>query len=213
MLTDKPQSKTEKFATVEEILEAIEKLLPEEWVQLHAYAKNRARMMSLYGGAVEAHDLVQTAITALLIERRRWNPKKVTFIGVLMGAVKSIASNHKTKALASGYAFPESQLVSSDEEDQPESPIESRADARLTPDLQMVANEDEGDILRVVAELYDFFKDDAEACLVMDGWRDGLSGTEIMEILEIERKGYETIVRRIRRKSAGRGSKVNSHVN
>jgi hypothetical protein len=57
-LTDRPRSKSEKVATAEEVSEAIEKLLPEEWAKLYAYAQNRARMMSLYGAAVDGKDLV-----------------------------------------------------------------------------------------------------------------------------------------------------------
>lgn len=205
MLTDKPQSKAEKVATAEEITEAIEKLLPDEWAKLHAYARNRARMMALYGGAVDEFDLVQLAVTALLEDRRTWNSKKVTFVGLLMGTMRSIASNHKAKALTSGYFEPESQLASDDEEDQPDSLIERHPDTRRSPEQQIV-------LVGWIAAIYDFFKDDAEACLVMDGWRDGLSGTEIIDALEIDRKGYETIVKRIRRKSAGRWSKVSSHV-
>lgn len=212
MLTDKPQSKSEKVATVDEISEAIEKLLPEEWAKLYAYAENRARMMVLYGGALDAKDLVQSAITVLLEERRTWNLKKVTFVGVLMGAMKSMASNHKGKSLASGYSVPASQIISGDEDEESETPVALCPDSRLNPEQQILAAEDESDILGLVGELYDFFNDDAEACLVMDGWREGLSGTEIIETLEIERKAYETIAKRIRRKSTARWPKVSSHV-
>ncbi len=205
VLTDKPQSKTEKVATAEEISEAIEKLLPAEWAKLYAIARNRARMMALYGDAVDEFDLVQLAVTALLEGNRTWNAKKVSFVGLLMGAMRSIASNHKEKALTSGYAEPESQLALNAEEEEFISVTERHPDARLTPEQQLV-------LANWVAEVYDFFNDDSEACLVMDGWRDGLSGTDIIETLEIERKGYETIVKRIRRQSAARWSKVSSHV-
>jgi DNA-directed RNA polymerase specialized sigma24 family protein len=217
VLTDRPRSKSEKVATVDEISEAIEKLLPEEWAKLYGYAKNRARMMALYGGALDANDLVQSAITALLEERRTWNPKKVNFTGVLMGAMKSIASNHKEKSLASGYSVPESPIASGDEDDESETSVQLHPDSRLNPEQQMVAAENENDITGLVGELYDFFDDDAEARLVMDGWREDLSGTEIIQILEIDRleidrKGYETIAKRIRRKSTARWPKVSSHV-
>jgi hypothetical protein len=46
----------------------------------------------------------------------------------------------------------------------------------------------------------------------MDGWSEGLTGTEIIEALEIDRKGYETIAKRVRRKSTARWPKVTSHV-
>jgi hypothetical protein len=129
-----------------------------------------------------------------------------------MGAMKSIASNHKEKSLKSGYSVPESQLASGDEDDGAEMPVQLHPDSRLNPEQQMVSAEAEKEIMQLVGKLYDFFEDDAEACLVMDGWREGLSGTETIEVLEIDRKGYETIAKRIRRKSIARWPKVDSHV-
>lgn len=212
MLTDKPRSKSEKVATVDEISEAIEQLLPEEWAKLYAYAKNRARMMALYGDALDEKDLVQNAITALLEERRTWNPKKVTFLGVLMGAMKSIASNHKEKSLASGYSVPESQIASGDEDDESETPVDLHPDSRLNPEQQILASEDEREAIKFVEDLYAFFGEDLEALLVMDCWKEGVSGSEIIQTLEIDRKAYETIVRRIRRKSTAQWPKGSNHV-
>lgn len=212
MLTDEPRSKSEKVATVDEISEAIEKLHPEEWAKLHAYAKNRARMMALYGGALDAEDLVQSAIIASLEQRRTWNRKKVTFIGVLMGAMKSITSNHKDKSLKSGYSVPESQLASGDEDDESGTTITLHPDSRLNPEQQMLASEDDQGAVRFVEDLYAFLGEDMEALLVMDCWKEGLSGAEIIQTLEIDRKAYETIVRRVRRKSTAQWPKGSSHV-
>jgi len=212
VLTDEPRSKSEKVATIDEISEAIEKLHPEEWAKLRAYAKNRAHMMALYGGALDAEDLVQCAIIALLEQRRTWNPKKVTFIGVLMGAMKSIASNHKEKSLKSGYSVSESQLASGNENDESETPVTLHPDSRLNPEQQMLVSEDEQETVRFVENLYAFFGEDLEALLVMDCWKEGLSGTEIIQTLEIDRKAYETIVKRIRRKNTAQWPKGSSHV-
>jgi DNA-directed RNA polymerase specialized sigma24 family protein len=211
-LTDKPRSKSEKVATAEEVSEAIEKLLPEDWAKLYAYAHNRARMMSLYGAAVDSKDLVQRAVVEMLEGRRTWNPKNVTFSGVLMGAVKSIASNHKAKSIASGYSVPDSQVSSDNDEDELKTRIETFPDARLNAEQQMVTAEDDEDMIRLVEDLYAFFGEDLEALLVMDCWKEGLSGSEIMQTLEIDRTKYETIVRRIRRKSTARWPKGNNHV-
>lgn len=211
-MTDKPRSKSEKVATAEEVSEAIEKLLPEDWAKLYAYAQNRARMMSLYGAAVDGKDLVQRAVVEMLEGRRTWNPKNVTFSGVLMGAVKSIASNHKAKSIASGYSVPDSQVSSDNDEDELKTRIETFPDARLNAEQQMVAAEDDEDMIRFVEDLYAFFGEDLEALLVMDCWKEGLSGSEIMQTLEIDRTKYETIVRRIRRKSTARWPKGNNHV-
>jgi hypothetical protein len=212
VLTENPRSKKEKIATVDEVSDAVEKLLPEEWAKLNAYAKNRARMMALYGNSAEGRDLVRQAVLALLEEQRTWNPRKVTFVGVLMGAMKSIASNYKEKSLASGYAIPDSQVTAGGEDGETTSVIDQHPDARLSPEDQMIAVEHETATTTLVAEVYSFFHDDAKAQLVMDGWQEGLSGTDIMETLEIDRKEYETIVRRIRRKSTARWPKEGNHV-
>lgn len=212
MQTGKPQSKSEKVATVEEISEAIEILSPDDWTKIYAFAKNRARFMALFGGAVDVPDLVQQAIAAMLQERRTWKPDQVNFVGLLIGAIRSIASNHKAKSLSSGYSVPESQIAPTDDGDESETLVALCADSRPNPEQMMVLAEREADNFRRVEEQYDFFKDDKQARDVMDGWRAGMSGTEIIEVLEIDRKGYETIAKRIRRKSVEHWSKVNTHV-
>ena len=212
MQKDKPQSKSEKVATVEEVSNAIEQVSPDGWAKVYAFARNRARFMALYGAAVEESDLVQEAIAALLQERRTWKPSQVNFVGLLIGAFRSVASNHKAKSLSSGYSISESQITTPNDGDESEAPTALHADSRPNQEQTMIQQEREaGDVLRV-QELYGIFDSDKEARDVMDGWRDGMSGTEIMEVLEIDRKGYETIAKRIRRKSAGPGSKVNAHV-
>jgi DNA-directed RNA polymerase specialized sigma24 family protein len=212
VLKDKPQSKSEKVATVEEISDAIEHVSPDGWAKVYAFAKNRAHFMALYGASVDESDLVQEAIAALLQERRTWKPSQVNFIGVLIGAIRSIASNHKAKSLSSGYSIPESQIATTDNGDESEAPTALYADPRPNQEQTMIQAEREADKVLRVQELYSFFDRDKEACEVMDGWREGMSGTEIMEVLEIDRKGYETIAKRIRRKSVERWSKVNTHV-
>jgi DNA-directed RNA polymerase specialized sigma24 family protein len=209
---DKPQSKSEKVATVEEVSDAIEKVSADGWAKIFAFARNRARFMALYGGAVDESDLVQQAIAALLQERRTWKPSQVNFVGLLIGAIRSIASNHKAKSLSSGYSIPESQIAPTDDGDESEALTALCADSRPNQEQTMIQAEREADNVVRVQELYGFFDRDKEARDVMDGWRAGMSGTEIMEVLEIDRKGYETIAKRIRRKSVGRWSKVNTHV-
>jgi DNA-directed RNA polymerase specialized sigma24 family protein len=210
--TDKPQSKLEKVATVEEISDAIEKVSPDGWAKIYAFAKNRARFMALYGGAVDGPDLVQQAIVALLQERRTWKPSQVNFVGLLTGAIRSIASNHKEKSLSSGYSIPESQIAPTHDGDESEALTSLRSDSRPNQEQTMIQAERDAENVVLVEELYGFFDHDEEARDVMDGWRAGMSGTEIIEVLEIDRKGYETIAKRIRRKSVKRWSKVNIHV-
>jgi DNA-directed RNA polymerase specialized sigma24 family protein len=128
--TDKPQSKSEKVATVEEVSDAIEKVSADGWAKVYAFAKNRSRFMSLYGGAADESDFVQEAIAALLQERRTWKPSQVNFVGLLIGAIRSIASKHKAKSLSSGYSIPESQIATTDDGDESEAPTARCADSR-----------------------------------------------------------------------------------
>ena len=116
-MTNKPSSKFERKATVDEISEAIAKLCTEDWVKLEAFAENRAQFMRLYGAAVDGSDLMQLAIFHLLKEQRTWNPQKVTFAVVVQGVMRSIASNNKAKSLRNGYSIANSQLASTTDDE------------------------------------------------------------------------------------------------
>ncbi len=206
MEPNKPLSKSEKVATVEEIGQAIEKLTKAEWAKLHAFARNRARTMALRGSASTEEDLVKDAIVALLEERRHWNPKKVDFVGVVMGAVRSIASNHRASTESGDFALPASQFsVVDEDENESNSPTDVHPDSRPTHEQVLIVS-------NLLSEIYELFGDDPEALVVMDGWRDRMSGTEIISALDIDRKIYETIVRRIRRKAAARWPKGDLNV-
>jgi hypothetical protein len=193
---DRQLSKSEKVATVEEISSAIEKLTKAEWAKLHSFARNRARMMALRGSAFTEKDLVSEAVAALLEERRHWNPKKVDFLGVVMGAMRSIASNYKTSTESGDFALPASQVFSPEEDDE-----EAPGVAELLPDRRP-DSEKAVIISNMLFEVYESFSEDPEALVIMDGLRDLMTGSQIIEALGIDRNAYETIVRRIRRKTA-----------
>ena len=202
----KQLSKSEKVATVEEIAQAIEKLTRGEWAKLHSFARNRARMMALRGSAFTEEDLVADAIFALLEERRHWNSKKVDFVGVLMGAIRSIASNYRQATENGDFALPASQfLLPAEDEDEAGSPTETHPDGRPTPEQVVIVSD-------LLSDVYELFSEDPEALVIMDGLRDRMSGTEIIDALQIDRKAYESIVRRIRRKIAARWPKGSHNV-
>lgn len=197
MEPDRQISKSEKVATVEEISSAIEKLTQGEWAKLHSFARNRARMMALRGSPFTEQDLVSEAVVALLEERRHWNPKKVDFLGVVMGAMRSIASNYKVSTENGNFALPASQVSSPEGEDDEEASdvAELLPDRRPDPEKAVM-------ISNLLFEVYESFSEDPEALVIMDGLRDLMTGSQIIEALGINRNAYETIVRRIRRKTA-----------
>ncbi len=212
-MTNKPSSKADRVAIVEEISQAIEALRPDDWAKLATFAHNRAQYMKKYGAAVDNTDLMQFAVTSLLAERRTWNPKKVTFVDVLTGAMRSIASNHVRKSKTNGYAVCDSQLAPTrDLDDDEHTPLASSADTRVSAEAQLIAAEREAEKSTFVEDLYNFFEADLEAQLVMDGWKQGKNGPAIKLDLGIDRIAYETIVKRIRRKSAARWPKGSDYV-
>lgn len=206
MEPDKQLSKSEKVATAEEISSAIEKLTKAELAKLHSFARNRARMMALRGSAFTEEDLVSEAVVSLLEERRHWNPRKVDFLGVLMGAVRSIASNYKTATESGHFALPASQVSSAEDiEDEAPTMVDFLPDSRPSPEKALT-------IRNLVFEVYESFSEDPEALVIMDGLRDLMTGSQIIEALEIDRTAYETIVRRIRRKIAAQWPKGTHNV-
>lgn len=198
---DNPQSKSEVVASVEEIEQAIAKLKTADLLKLNAFAWNRSQSLGLRGIVHSGEDLLQDAVCALLEERRHWNPKKVDFVGVLMGAIKSIASNLWEAAKAKGFELPASQFVGPDEDGKEAlSPVDLLPATGLNPEQAAIAS-------NLLTEIQETFSDDPEAHVVMDGLWDRMSGTEIIDALGIDRKTYETIVRRIRRQVAARWPK------
>jgi DNA-directed RNA polymerase specialized sigma24 family protein len=198
---DKPQSKSEVVATVDEIEQAIANLKRADLLKLKAFARNRAQALGFRGRACTGEDLLQDAVCALLEQRRHWNPKKVDFVGVLLGAIRSMASNLNETAESTGYEIPASKVVAPDEDGKKAlNPVELLHSKELNPEQAVIAS-------NLLAEVQEAFDDDPEAFVVMDGWSDRMSGTEIIDALGIDRKAYETIVRRIRRLIAARWPK------
>ena len=192
MAADELQSKSETVATVEQIELAVKNLTVADLAKLHAFARNRAKMMRLYGSPHDEQDLLGDAVLSLLEERRHWNPKKVNFVGVLIGAMRSIASNYRDTAKRVGHEVSDSQLEHSNEDGDSVSPLACAEVVGTNAEEAAISSD-------LIGKVEDILADDPEALVIMDGWRDGMSGAEIIEALELSRTAYETIVRRIRR--------------
>lgn len=206
MAPDKTQGKTEVVATVEEVEQAIARLTRADFARLNEFAKNRAHMVSLFGVSCDGEDLLQEAVFSLLQERRHWNPKKVNFMGVLMGAIRSISFNLKERSKSTGFEIPASQFVEQDADGaEMPTPVDLAQEARLNPEQTVL-------VFSLLDELQEVFADDPEALVIMDGWSDRMSGTEIIDALGIDRNAYETIVRRIRRQVAAHWPKGGQNV-
>ena len=75
-------------ATPAEIAAAIEALTPGDRVRLKLFADYRIRKLGPKANSMTGDDLIQTALTDLLGDVRRWNKSKVGFMGLLTGAMQ-----------------------------------------------------------------------------------------------------------------------------
>src|SRR5262249_27614593 len=83
----------EKAATPAEVSATIEALSEADLLRLKRFANKRVRRLGRKAEERTGDDLLQTAVTDLLGDTRRWDKTKVGFMGFLFGAMRSISSN------------------------------------------------------------------------------------------------------------------------
>lgn len=180
--------------TRDEIDHAIEALTPAQLLKLKKYAGWRIRGLGRAARNRDAEDLIQEALTSTIVgsgdtgEGRRWN-KKVDFVKHLTEAMRSISDHWKTQ-FDEDEPYLESEVASVDQEGEEHSPMAAAASEQPAADRALFAKEE-------VRRVFDLFRDDDEAILVLEGWVEGMSGLEIMEI-GFTKERYEATVKRIR---------------
>jgi hypothetical protein len=191
------------IATREEIDRAIEGLTEVQLLKLQRFAAWRIRGLGRAALGREAKDLLGEALSATLAgadgsgEGRRWN-KTVDFEKHLTEAMRSISS-HWRQAFDENEAQLESELVTTDPAGEDHSPMQNVKSEQPSTDRAFAAKEE-------VARVFAIFKDDDEAILVLQGWIEGMTGTEMLD-LGFTKQQYEAAVKRIRyalRDKAGR---------
>ena len=80
-------------ATPAEIAAAIEALTPGDWARLKRFADYRIRKLGPKANSMTGDDLLQTALTDLLGDVRRWNKSKVGFMGLWRAICQGRAAN------------------------------------------------------------------------------------------------------------------------
>ena len=166
-------------ATEDEVRAAIEALPASAVIRLERYARARIRLIGAKSGGRDYADLLQEAVLAVLDGRRSWRPAVVGLEKLLSGIIRSISS-HWAEGHDPDEAVPESQLAATDNE-----PSATSTAASTAPDVErsMRAKEDLAELLRT-------FKDDDHVVLLIEGFREGLSGPEIQAELGLTEKEY-----------------------
>jgi hypothetical protein len=194
----KPDPSTE-IATPDDVRRAIEKLTVAETAKLKSYSATRALKVRRYVPGLGENDLLQDGVVSLLEGQRSWKPGQVDFVGVLIGAMRSIASNLSQKGKDSdSRPILEFEPTVRTQEGEQLSILEVAADPRQNPEMSLLKSELQTEE-ELLAEIERFFEDDTIASLILDGWKNDMKGPEIAASLEISKKEYDAAVRRIRR--------------
>jgi DNA-directed RNA polymerase specialized sigma24 family protein len=163
----------------EELQKFIEAMPDSDWARLTAIAARLARTADWTTPA----DLLQSAFLAAISGDRKC-PVNVAPVTFLIGAMRSILDNERGKDSWADVTD------LGDEQHQP-----------LAVDLQTPERLQErlDSILELQDALSKEFGDDERPMLVFEGRIEGLSRTEIREMLDMEQTEFESLERRIRR--------------
>lgn len=182
----------EAAATPAEIAAAIEALTPADWTKLKRFADHRMWKLGPKADSRTGDDLLQTALTDILSDTRRWNKSKVEFLGLMIGATKSISSNWARSYKARETAVLETDLRRENDEGKIFGSLDNVQVQRPNPEQSLRSKQ-------TLEQIHILFKDDEQAEMVLIAWQDGYDPPGVRELWRLSKTEYNTIVRRIRR--------------
>lgn len=168
-----------------EIRSAIDALKPADETRL----LKAAEFFGEINGFEDPRGLLQEALVRALAGTRRC-PRDVPLVPFLFRAMRSIANSVSKSAKRS----PIDRFAEIDEAEEQEQDEIGEASQHVTPEREAAAR----DMLQKVNE---WFKDDADAQLVLYAMADGLQGQELREALGLTETEHNTIRRRMVRQS------------
>lgn len=193
-MTTKPPRRVpeEAAATPGDMAAAIEALTPGEWARVKRFADYRAGRLGPKADSRTGDDLIQTALTDLLADTRRWNKSKVGFVMLLTGAMKSISSNWARSYKEEETPVLEADLRRENEEGEIFSPLDDIQEQAPNPAKRLHDKQ-------TLELIDDLFKDDEKAQMVLTAWQDGYDPAGVRELWTLSQNEYNAIVRKIRR--------------
>lgn len=200
-MREKAQVKTAKdlIAGPEEVCQAIGSLTEAELVKLHRLAEGAAYRLRRRIPGLDGREVFGESVLRVLNGRRQWKPKKVDFIGLLAGVIKSIESEWLERAKRPETPVLETDLPNASSDGDPiRNAIHQAADSRPSPEQQLTASQvlSQEELFEQIEEL---LSNDPLAALIFSERRRGTKGPEIMKDLDLTRKEYDTAVRRMDR--------------
>ena len=186
-------------AGAEEVRQAIAALTEAESVKLMRAAEGTAYRLRRRVFCADPKEIFNEAVLRVLDGRRHWQPRKVDFVGLLIGVIKSIESEWREETKRPENPVLETDLPASNSDGDPiPNSIQQTADLRPGAERALIQNEQITQE-QLFEQLEEFFSDDALAALIFSEWRRGTKGPEIMKALDLDRQQFDTAVRRMDR--------------
>ena len=177
-------------ASIEDVEGAVAALTEQDTHRLERFAKNRIACIGKKALGRTHRDLLHESLGATLSGTRRWKPSAVSFVGFLMGAIRSISS-HWAESFRSVHA---PQGSSDSGNNNSTSLLEKTADPSQTVEDALAC-------AQLLDKVEALFAGDEDAELVFSSWRIGDSSADIKGALGWSETKYNTVVRKIYRKA------------
>jgi hypothetical protein len=181
----------ENAASIDEINAAIESLTSAQLKRLERNARWRVKGLGRKKAGRNWEELLQETVTSFCSGTRRWNKEKIDFMRAMTEAIRSI-SNNWGRTFDEDEPFLETELVTTSSEGVESKPFSNVVAANWNVQKEMETKKE----LEIIENLLS--KRELAALIIM-GWKDKMTGTEIQIDLEISKTQYETEVTWIRR--------------
>jgi hypothetical protein len=189
-------TRSSAFATRADVDAAVEALSPADERRIEKAARYFVRGLGRLIRTRSFSELEQEAITAIYIGAenpkvgRHWPTDQVSFVQFFVRTMESIASHWAEDA---DREVLDSETVVGREQGGTVSLLGKIPDPAPLPDRELIAKEE-------VAKIMRGFDDDGEACVVLEAWKLGMKGPEIMREYGFTDKTYQATCKRIRYK-------------
>lgn len=181
----------EDAASIDEINAAIESLTSAQLKRLKIYAKWRIKGLGRKKTGRNWKDLLNETITSFCSGTRRWKKDKIDFVRATTEAMRSVSDNWK-RTFDEDEPQLEADLITTSSEGFESNPLANIATENWDTQAELESKKK----LEIIENLLS--KRELSSLIIM-GWRDKMTGTEIQKDLEISKTQYETEVKWIRR--------------
>jgi hypothetical protein len=181
------------LATEEEVIAALDTLTDTQHKALKEFAKWRMRGLGRASLGRNYEDLLHEAVTATLAGDRHWNKDTGEFFGHLIWAMRSISFNWRRK-FNEDEPYLESDVIRTTPEGKESNPMYDVASPPHDGRRVSAATAHVDHLEKLVAD-----SGRPLASLIIDGWREEMTGPEIKEALGITQTELETELRWLRR--------------